>query len=60
MTLKNSLPFGIFLCGLGNACDYDSALNFFPGILLMLFACLLWLKRLERQHDYSSDSGKHD
>jgi len=59
MTLKNALPFVIFLCGLANACDYDSSLNFFPGILLMLLACLIWLKRLEHLHDHSGDPGKH-
>jgi hypothetical protein len=59
MTLRKIIPCVIFIGGLVVACDYDSALCFFPGILLMLFACLLWLKRLERQHDHSSDSGKH-
>jgi hypothetical protein len=47
MTLKKALPYTCFIFGLVSACDYDYALSFYPGILLMLVACLIWIKQLE-------------
>ena len=49
MNLTKALPVVYFISGLGIAYNLDSALGFFSGSLLMLFACLTWLKRLEHQ-----------
>jgi hypothetical protein len=55
MILSKALPYVCFICGLGTACSIDSALSFYPGILLMLSACMIWIRRLENQHK-SGDS----
>jgi hypothetical protein len=56
MILKRALPFLCFICGLAGAYNIDSAPSFYPGILLMLIACIIWMKRLENQHDHFSYS----
>ena len=56
MRLKKALPFLCFICGLVSAYNFDSALSFYPGILLMLIACIIWMKRLENLHDHFSHS----
>lgn len=43
------LPYVFALCGLGMVCKIDSPLAYYSGLLLMLIACLIWIKQLERQ-----------
>jgi hypothetical protein len=59
MTTKKVFPYIYFICGLASACDYDSALSFYPGILLMLVACLIWIRQLESPDNHSGSSGNH-
>jgi hypothetical protein len=59
MTIKWAFPYIFFICGLGGASDYDSALSFYSGILLMLVACLIWIKQLEIPDNHSKSSGNH-
>jgi len=47
MNLKKTLPIIYFVSGLGVSCNIDSALCYFSGSLLMLFACLVWIKHAE-------------
>jgi len=49
MILRNALPFIFCICGLGLACNFNSTLCFYAGILLLLVACLIWERRLENQ-----------
>lgn len=46
MNWHNALPFLFILSGLGLASNTASPLSFNVGILLMLIACLIWMKRL--------------
>ena len=52
MNLNKALPSLYFCSGLGMICNIDSTLCFFLGSLLMLFACIIWIKRVESQHYY--------
>jgi len=49
MILRNVLPIIYSVSGLGMACNFNSPLCFYSGILLMLVACLIWERRLENQ-----------
>jgi len=49
MILRNILPIFYSICGLGLACNFNSSLCFYSGILLMLVACLIWEQRLENR-----------
>ena len=49
MYLNKFLPYLYALCGLGMVCNIDSTLGYYSGLLLMLIACLIWTKQLERQ-----------
>jgi len=49
MILRNALPFTCIISGLCLAFNLDLSLSFYTGILLMLIACLIWLKRLEER-----------
>jgi len=59
MTINKALPYVYFIIGLGIASNIDSALSFFSGSLIMLFACLTIIKRLEHRQDQSGDTVKH-
>jgi hypothetical protein len=49
MYLKKALPSLCFFSGLGLTCNIDSALDYFSGSLLMLLACIIWIKRADQQ-----------
>ena len=49
MWLNKALPCVFAVTGLGIACIFDSLLGFESGLLLMLIACLIWMKRLEHR-----------
>ena len=49
MIPNKTLPYVIFTCGLLSACNVDSSFSFYPGILLMLIACLIWERQLEHK-----------
>ena len=61
MWLNKALPCVFAITGLGIACIFDSLLGFESGLLLMLIACLIWMKRLEHRpgqfRDTQTDSG---
>ena len=54
MNLTKALPVVYFISGLGIALTLDTALGIFSGSLLMLFACLTWIKRMEHQQTIKS------
>ena len=50
MYLKTVLPSLCFCGGLGLiTCNINSALDYFSGSLLMLLACIIWIKRADQQ-----------
>jgi len=49
MSLHNFLPLVYFISGLVMTCNFNSPLSFYPGILLMLIACLIWERHLENR-----------
>jgi hypothetical protein len=49
MYLNKALPSLCFCSGLAISCTTDSALSFLPGSLLMLAACIIWIKRAEQE-----------
>ena len=54
MNINKVLP-GIYFCsGLAITFNIDSALGYFSGNLLMLIACMIWLKRAEARHYHMS------
>lgn len=59
MIQRNVIPYVCFFCGLGAASNFDSAVSFYSGSLLMLLACMAWLKQLDRQYVRSRDSTSH-
>ena len=54
--LKKTLPYAFSITGLGMTCNIGSPLSFYSGIFLMLFACLIWMKRLANRQDQASDT----
>ena len=55
MILQEALPYVCAISGLGMTCNRGSPLSFYSGITLMLFACLIWMKRLQYRQDHASD-----
>ena len=53
MSLSKFLPYVYAICGLVMVCNIDSLLSYYSGLLLMLIACLIWTKQLERQEPNS-------
>ena len=58
MFLQIVMPYASFICGIGFVSDLDSTFSFLIGSLLMLLACVIWLRRLEPCHNKSHDSVK--
>ena len=49
MYLNKFMPYVCAMVGVGMAYSMDSLLGFHAGLLLMLVACLIWIKQLEHQ-----------
>jgi hypothetical protein len=49
MRLNKFLPYVYAISGAYMASNLDSLLAFHAGVLLMLVACLIWIKQLEHQ-----------
>jgi len=49
MRLNRALPYIFALTGLGMASNLDSPLGFDSGLLLMLIACLIWMRQMEHR-----------
>jgi hypothetical protein len=60
MSLNEALPYVFATSGLGMACNIDSLLSFHSGILLLLIACLIWIRQLEYRHELNRNAkGRH-
>ena len=49
MIQRNAVPLLCAVGGLAMSINISSALSFNTGILLMLIACLIWMRRLGHQ-----------
>ena len=56
MLKRTVIPYVYFISGLGFLSYFGSELSFLLGSLLVLVACLMWLRRLEHRHNKLSDS----
>jgi hypothetical protein len=58
MHQSTAISWVYFVGGLGFLSNFGSVLSYLFGSLLMLVACLTWLRQLEHQHNKSSDTIK--
>lgn len=56
--MNKAIPYVYSICGLGLVCNFESLLSYCSGILLMLVACLIWMRRQEGMQTQSSDTNK--
>ena len=49
MSLSMFLPCGYAICGLVMVCNIDSRPGYSSGLQIMLVACLIWTRQLQRQ-----------
>ena len=57
--MNKAIPYVCSGTGLVMICNINSALCYFTGAFLMLFACLIWIKRLEQPQDQSRKTINH-
>jgi hypothetical protein len=49
MSLTRFLPYVLTLTGLGLASNIDNPLSYNSGFVLLLLACLIWIRRLDHR-----------
>ena len=52
------MPYAYFISGVGFVSNFGSIFSFLFGGLLMLLACVIWLRKLESPHNKSHNSTK--